>query len=255
MNTTFTDGLVTIIMPTYNSAAFIGEAIASVIHQTYTNWELLVVDDGSTANSPDIVIEYATHDPRIHLFLNDHHTGMPSSPRNYALHQAHGRYIAFLDSDDIWLPEKLSEQIPLFSDPNVAVVYSDYEKISSSGQRRGRVVKAPQTATYRRLLYGNVIGNLTGIYERQKVGTVEILDIHHEDYAMWLNILKRGFLAKNTGTVTALYRVHDTSVSSKKLSIISWQWNIYRNIEHLSLPYSCLCYASYALRAIWKTWI
>lgn len=255
MDTTFTDGLVTIIMPTYNSADFIGEAIESVIHQTYTHWELLVVDDGSTDNSPDIVMGYATHDPRIHLFFNDRHTGMPSSPRNYALHLAHGRYIAFLDSDDVWLPEKLSEQIPLLSNPDVAVVYSDYEKISSSGQRRGRVVKAPHTTTYRRLLYGNVIGNLTGIYDRQKVGTVAILDIHHEDYAMWLNILKRGFVAKNTGTVTALYRVRETSVSSKKLSILSWQWNIYRNIEHLSLPYSCLCYASYALRAVWKTWI
>ncbi len=255
MDTTFIDGLVTIIMPSYNSAAFIGEAIASVIHQTYTDWELLVVDDGSTDNSPDIVKEYSRHDPRIHLLFNDLHTGMPSSPRNFALHHAHGRYIAFLDSDDVWLPEKLSEQIPLFSHPDVAVVFSNYEKISSSGQRRGRVVKAPDTTTYRRLLYGNVIGNLTGIYDRQKVGTVAILEIHHEDYAMWLNILKRGFLAKNTGTVTALYRVHETSVSSKKFSIISWQWNIYRKIEHLSLPYSCLCYVSYALRAIWKTWI
>ena len=255
METTFTDGLVTIIMPTYNSADFIGEAITSVIHQTYTDWELLVVDDGSTDNTPDIVREYSAHDPRIHLFFNDHHTGMPSSPRNYALHRAHGRYIAFLDSDDMWLPEKLSEQIPLLSNPNVAVVYSDYEKISSSGQRCGRVVKAPHTATYRRLLYGNVIGNLTGIYDRQNVGSVAILEIHHEDYAMWLNILKRGFIAMNTGTVTALYRVHGKSVSSRKFSILSWQWNIYRNIENLSLPYSCLCYASYAFRAIWKTWI
>ena len=252
METTFTDGLVTIIMPTYNSAAYIGEAIASVIRQSYTDWELLVVDDGSTDNSPNIVMEYSKDDPRIHLFFNDHHTGMPSSPRNYALHHAHGRYIAFLDSDDVWLPEKLIEQIPLLDDPNVAVVYSDYEKISSSGQRRGRVVKAPHTVNYRRLLYGNIIGNLTGIYDRKKVGTVAILDIHHEDYAMWLNILKRGFIAKNTNTVTALYRVHKASVSSKKFSIISWQWNIYRNIEHLSLPYSCLCYANYALRAIWK---
>lgn len=252
---TFTDGLVTIVMPSYNSAAYIGEAITSVIHQTYADWELLVVDDGSTDHSPEIVKEFGKHDPRIHLLFNDRHTGMPSSPRNYALRHARGRYIAFLDSDDAWLPEKLSEQLPLFNDSNVAVVYSNYEKITASGERQGRVVKAPHTANYRRLLYGNVIGNLTGIYDRQKVGTVEILEIHHEDYAMWLQILKRGYLAKNTDTVTALYRVHDTSVTSKKFTILPWQWYIYRNIEHLSLPYSCLCYANYALRALWKRWI
>lgn len=252
---TFTDGLVSIIMPTYNSAAYIAEAITSVLNQTYTDWELLVVDDGSTDHSLDIVREFCSQDTRIHLLFNDSHTGMPSSPRNYALQQAQGRYIAFLDSDDVWLPAKLSEQIPLFNHSNVAVVYSDYEKISSTGERRGRVVRAPHTCDYRQLLYGNVIGNLTGIYDRQKVGTVKILDIHHEDYAMWLQILKHGYIARNTDSVTAFYRLHESSVTSKKISLVSWQWNIYRNIEHLSLPYSCFCYVSYAIRALWKLWI
>ena len=145
--------LVSIIMPMFNSEAFIRDAIKSVIAQTYKHWELLVVDDGSTDGSRAIVEKFMAWDSRIHLLLNPCPTGMPSEPRNYGIQAAQGRYIAFLDSDDMWLPSKLAQQLPLFHDNRTAVVYSNYEKVDESGKRSARVVIAPPQVDYNKMLY------------------------------------------------------------------------------------------------------
>ena len=166
---------------------------------------------------------------------------------------AKGRYIAFLDSDDMWFPEKLEQQIPLFDDDNVAIVYSNYEKMDEDGHRSCRIVKAPVTATYNMLLSGNVIGNLTGVYDQKKFGKLEFLDIHHEDYVLWLSILKKGFIAKNTNTTTAAYRIVSNSISANKLQVLPWQWKIYRDIEHLSLLRSAYHFVNYAIKAFLKS--
>lgn len=245
--------LISIIMPMHNSAAFVGEAIESVLAQSYSEWELIIVDDESTDASVSIVEAYAQKDSRIRLFRNPKPIKMPSAPRNMGLSMAKGRYIAFLDSDDMWLPEKLTQQIPLMQNPQVAIVYSNYEKMTESGKKTGRVIKAPRQADYKKLLRGNVIGNLTGIYDKEKVGIVPFLNIHHEDYAMWLSILKRGFIAQNTGTVAARYRLSSSSVSTNKYRVLSWQWNIYRNIEHISIMKSTIYFVSYAFKAFLKT--
>lgn len=247
------NGLVSIIMPMHNSAKYVGEAITSVIHQTYDDWELLVIDDASRDNSCDIVRKYQQQDSRIHLLINDNHTGRPSSPRNMGVKRANGRYIAFLDSDDVWFPEKLQQQVPLFENERVAIVYSNYEKMDEEGHRANRVVKAPAFATYNVLLSGNVIGNLTGIYDRQKVGKVEFLDIHHEDYVLWLSILKQGFIAQNTNTTTAGYRIVKGSISANKLQVLPWQWSVYRDIEGLGLLRSAYYFAHYAIKAYFKS--
>lgn len=244
--------LVSIIMPMHNSAKYVGEAIRSVISQTYNNWELIVVDDSSIDESVKIVKEYMRNDHRIHIFFNTRHIGIPSAPRSTGLEHTKGQFIAFLDSDDCWLPNKLEEQVPLFALPQVAIVYSNYEKISEEGRRTGRVVVAPSQVDYALMLYGNFIGNLTGIYDRLKVGTVPIPDVHHEDYAMWLSILKKGFIGKNTNVTHALYRVTNSSVSSNKLRILSWQWDIYRKTEKLSLIKSIYYYIHYAINAYRK---
>ena len=248
-----TQTLISIIMPMHNSAAFVGEAIESVLAQSYREWELIIVDDESTDASVSIVEAYAQKDSRIRLFRNPKPIKMPSAPRNMGLSMAKGRYIAFLDSDDMWLPEKLTQQIPLMQNPQVAIVYSNYEKMTESGKKTGRVIKAPRPADYKKLLRGNVIGNLTGIYDKEKVGIVPFLNIHHEDYAMWLSILKRGFIAQNTGTVAARYRLSSSSVSTNKYRVLSWQWNIYRNIEHISIMKSTIYFVSYAFKAFLKT--
>lgn len=241
-----TEPMVSVIMPMYNSARFIKEAIGSVVAQTYQNWELLIVDDGSTDGSIEIVERYAGNDSRIRLLINNDHTGLPSAPRNYGIRNAKGQFIAFLDSDDLWLPYKLERQLSFFNSDNVAIVFSNYEKIDEEGNRENRVVVSPMRVTYHDMLYSNYIGNLTGIYNRKVTGTQYLPDIHHEDYALWLHILRKGFKAVNTGTIEGLYRIRNKSISSSKWHLLPWQWNIYRRQEHIPVFHAIYYYICYA---------
>ncbi len=243
---------VSIITPCYNASQYISYTIDSVLNQTYANWEMIIVDDCSTDNSSDIIKHFISVDTRIKYFKTDNPSGSPVLPRNIGIEKATGRYIAFLDSDDIWLPTKLEEQLKLFKDDKTAVAFSNYEKMNEAGERNQRIIIAPKETNYHNLLKGNVIGNLTGIYDTEKVGKVYCKDIRHEDYVLWLSILKKGYIAKNTNTVTALYRVRENSVSSNKLKILSWQWNILRNVEKISLPKAIYYYINYAIRAFLK---
>ncbi len=248
--------LVSVIMPMYNSESYVGKAIESVIGQTYPYWELLVVDDGSTDRSCEIVRAYAVRDSRVQLLVNDNPVGMPYAPRNYGIQHAKGDYIAFLDSDDMWLREKLSQQLVVFHrDQRTAVVYSDYEKIDEKGRRSARIITAPRKTNYKQMLYGNVIGNLTGMYDVRKVGKNYFTNVHHEDYAFWLSVLKSGYIARNTQTVAALYRVRDASVSANKLRVISWQWHIYRKVENIGILRSAYYFCFYAVGALRKSFV
>lgn len=244
---------VSVVMPLYNSEKYVAQAIESVMEQTFKNWELIVVDDGSTDRSCEIVEKYVENDNRIKLLRNPSPNRMPSSPRNIGIQAAEGQYIAFLDSDDVWLKEKLSQQLCLFEDNRAAVVYSDYEKIDEHGNRSARIVKAPRYTDYQRLLYSNVIGNLTGMFDVSKVGKKYFLDIHHEDYAFWLSILKKGYIAKSTNTITALYREHSDSLSSNKFRNLSWQWHILRKVENINLIRSLGYFATYIIKGFMKS--
>ncbi len=248
--------LVSVVMPVHNAAKYLEEAIRSVMSQTYGNWELLVVNDNSTDDSLEIANRLAAEDCRIRVYDNPTPTGYPATPRNMAVSLANGRYIAFLDSDDVWLPDKLEHQLPFFNESRkIGVVFSDYEKVDEESNREERVVKARKITTYRKLLLGNVIGNVTAMYDVERVGKVYFSMVRHEDYAMWLSILKRGFIARNTGKVVALYRVSDDSVSSRKMALLSWQWRIYRDIEHLSVLKSVYYYLNYAIRGFYKSMV
>lgn len=238
--------LVSIVMPMHNAEKYLDASIQSVQAQTFTDWELIIVNDDSSDQSVEIARGYEAKDSRIHLVDSQYHNGMPSAPRNTGVRVASGRFIAFLDSDDLWLPQKLEQQIPLFDIPNVFIVYSNYEKIKENGLRKNRIVYAPHAVNYKIMLRGNAIGNLTGIYDTKKVGKIKILDIRHEDYAMWLEILKKGGIGVNTNTVTALYRLSQSSISRNKFKLLTWQWNIYRRVEHLSVAQSLRFYLWYA---------
>ena len=189
---------VSVIMPLYNSELYVEQAIRSVISQTYNNWELIVVNDCSEDSSASIVETLAQEDPRIRLLHTKNPSGSPTLPRNIAIENANGRYIAFLDSDDVWLPNKLEEQLALFNDDSVRIVYSDYRKIYRNGTISDKIVKGPEIVTYKTLLLGNVIGNLTGIYDCLKCGKHYMYNVGHEDYVHWLHILKDGGIARNT---------------------------------------------------------
>lgn len=248
--------LVSVVMPVHNAGRYLEEAIRSVMAQTYSNWELLVVNDASTDDSVEIATRLAAEDSRIKVYDNPTPTGHPATPRNVAVSLAKGRYIAFLDSDDVWLPNKLEHQLPFFNESDkIGVVFSDYEKVDEETTREDRVVKARKRTSYRQLLLGNVIGNLTAMYDVERVGKVYFVMVRHEDYAMWLSILKRGFIARNTGKVVALYRQSDNSVSARKMALLSWQWRIYRDVEHLNKFKAAYYYINYAIRGFYKSMV
>lgn len=243
---------VSIVMPCYNADKFISKSIESVLAQTYTDWELLVVDDCSKDNSAAIVQTYAEKDSRVKYFRTPSPSGSAAIPRNFAIREATGRYLAFLDSDDLWMPDKLETQIPLFNDPNVGVVFSDYKKMNYEGKVSHRVVTAPRELTFIKALGGNEIGNLTAVYDTEKCGKVYQKRCGHEDYLMWLTILQMGFIAKNTRQLHAIYRQWNASLSGNKLNAARWHWNIYRSELKLPLFLSLYFFMHYILKGIVK---
>ncbi len=247
--------LVSVIMPAYNASKYIKDSIQSVIAQHYANWELLVIDDGSTDSTVQIVEDMAKSDNRIRLFINHTPSGSPAIPRNIGIQNAQGRYIAFLDSDDLWIPEKLAEQIPLFQGEDTKIVFSFYRKLLTDGKISDGIVSSPSSVSYHQLLKGNVIGNLTGIYDTAKVGKPLFKKLGHEDYIYWLNILRSGGYAVNTQKVHALYRLSENSVSANKLKVFKWDWYIFRHVEGLSWPYASWCFICYAIKGVLKTLI
>ena len=250
------NSLVSIIMPAHNADDTIEYAINSVLNQTYTDWELLIINDCSTDKTVLIVEQYMSKDSRIKLFHTDRSLGKPFYPRNIGIAKARGRFIAFLDSDDAWFPSKLMVQIPLFDNDKVGIVFSNYEKVSSAEMssvvHSKRYVIGPQEVVFDTALYGNPIGNLTAIYDVLKVNKIYYIDAGHEDYILWLTILKQGVIAKNTNTVEARYRISETSVSANKMQAAKWTWRIYRNILELTFIESCWCYLHYIFNGIFK---
>ncbi|MEE1211731.1 MAG: glycosyltransferase family 2 protein [Treponema sp.] len=245
---------VSIIMPAHNAAKTIRDSIDSVISQTFTDWELLVINDSSTDETEKIVSEYVNKDKRIRLLHTDKSVGKPFYPRNIGIKAAEGKFIAFLDSDDVWLPKKLEHQLPLFEDKNTAIAFSYYEKFSTehNESNEDRVVMSPKIVSFKSALYGNPIGNLTGMYDTDKVGKIFYEDAGHEDYILWLTILKKGFVAKNTNTIEARYRVAEKSVSSNKRRAAFWTWNIYRKTLKFNVIKSVFCYSVYMVKGVFK---
>lgn len=243
--------MVSIIMPCYNGGRYLNSSIGSVISQSYENWELIIVDDCSTDNSVEIIKQFQEKDQRIKLFSTSFPSGGPAVPRNIGLSRASGEYIAFLDADDIWLPEKLSHQMLLFHD-NVSIVYANYEKIDANGERKNRVVIAPEKVSYHDLLFGNCIACSTAVIKNSFESNELFNQIGHEDYEYWLSLLSKGGMAVNSGSVEMLYRVSPKSVSSNKFKTVRWTWNIFHNYRNLSIIQSCFYLCSLEIRALFK---
>lgn len=246
--------LVSIIMPVYNEEKYLRSSILSVLNQTYDNWELLIVDDCSTDASPDIIKEYVEKDHRIKGLKNASRTfKIPAKPRNVGIKNAQGRFITFLDSDDQWLPTKLEHQLQLFEqNEDAVIVYSNYKRMNAQGNISNTMVKAPHSTTYRELLKGNVMGCLTVMYDAGKVGRQYCPLCGYDDYALWLQILRKGGKACNTNTHEALYRDKGESVSSDKIRAMKWNWHIYRRFEKLDCLSAYYYFTNYAIRAVIK---
>lgn len=245
--------IVSIITPVYNASQYIGEMICSVLGQTYSNWELILVDDCSTDSSGKIINDFVHKDKRIKYVRLLENSGSATVPRNVGTEMAKGNIIAFLDSDDIWYPQKLEKQIDLLRENiETAIVFADYEYIDSCGKRLKRIVSAPHIVNYSSLLKTNSIGLLTGIYNVDKLGKRYFINVGHEDYVFWLSILREGYQAVNVGSCLAAYRILEQSLSSNKSKAAGWQWNIYRNVERLNYIQSLYYFSLYFINAIKK---
>lgn len=237
--------LVSVIMPAYNCAEYIGDSIRSVQAQTYTDWELIIADDNSKDDTVRIVKEFADADSRIVLIESQENLG-PAGARNKAIEAATGTYMAFLDSDDIWHAEKLERQTAFMEENGYDFSFTSYEKIDENAEKLGIVVRAPEKVDYNRLLYlGDPIGNLTVVFNADIIGKHMVPDIQkRNDFALWLSILKDNEYAYGLDEVLAQYRIRGGSVSSKKLRLIKYHWKLYREIEELSLPKCAAAIAS-----------
>ena len=244
--------LVSIITPSFNSARFIEECILSVISQTYINWEMLIVDDCSQDNSVDIISKFSNNETRIRLFCLEKNVG-PAEARNIAIRNASGKYIAFLDSDDIWCSNKLEDQLKFMEKNNVEFSFTSYQCVNENGDDMNKIIKAPKKMTYHSYLKNTIIGCLTVIIDKEKTGHFEMPIIKSsQDMALWLNIMKKGFTAYGLDINLAKYRIVSSSNTSNKLNAARDVWQVYRKIEKLSVLYSMWCWMNYAYNAIIK---
>lgn len=220
--------LVSIISPTYNDENTIEETIKSVLNQSYKNWEMLIVDDCSTDKTPDIVKKYQEKDKRIKLYRLDKNSGA-SVARNKAIEEAKGKYIAFLDCDDIWFNKKLEKQINYMEKNNYYFTYTDYEYMSKDGKILNRKRVCPKKVSYFKMLLGDSVGCLTVIYNREKAGLIQIpLLKKRNDYALWCRVLKKVKKGYKYNDVLARYRISGNSISSgKKSKLLKYHYQMH----------------------------
>ncbi len=244
--------LVSIITPSFNASRFIAKSIESVLNQTYQNWELLITDDCSIDNSVEIIASYTNKDSRIRLFPLKSNVGAAAA-RNVSIKNSMGRYIAFLDSDDTWMPEKLERQIAFMQQKGYAFTCSAYDQMSERGEKQNKIIDVPQNISYHQYLRNTIIVCLTVIIDRRQTGdfTMPIIRSSH-DMALWLLIMKRGFKCYGFNEVLATYRLVSASNSSKKIKAVQDVWKVYTKIENLAVPVALFNFLGYVFNAIRK---
>ena len=244
--------LVSIITPSYNSVKFIKDTIDSVLVQTYTNWEMIIVDDKSKDNSVDYINNLIKVDSRIKLIALDKNIGAAMA-RNKALEVANGRYIAFLDSDDVWTSQKLEKQLEFMNKNNYAFTFSNYIPFSEDGKEEYKTIVVPNELNYSQYCKNTIIGCLTVVIDKEKVGSFKMPNIRSShDMALWLLIMKRGFKAYGLNEVLGKYRLVSTSNTSKKYKAAKEVWDVYRKVEKLSLTKSAWYFINYIFNALKK---
>lgn len=244
--------LVSIITPVYNSSKYLSHAVESVLNQTYPFFEMIIVDDGSTDESSEMAAQYAIKDSRIKFFKNEKNRGAWYA-RNVALEASSGKYIAFLDSDDWWLPEKLEKQIRFMETENCVFCFSSYYLVKEEGCSSKRIVSAPKSISYDDLLRRSAIGCLTVVVDVEQTGLFRMPNISScEDTATWLSILKKGHIAQSLQEPLAYYQTKPGVLWGTPLSKIFTRWHVYRGLEGLSFLRSLRCHVESALYALSK---
>ena len=231
-------GLVSVITPTYNCGKFIADTIRSVQAQTYPNWEMIIMDDCSTDDTRDIVGALSGQDSRIKYHCLPANAGAAVA-RTEAMRLAEGQWMAFLDSDDLWHPEKLQRQLDFMKENGCVFSCTAYEQIDETGKPLGKIVRTVPKPASNRLLLDCPVGNSTVMYSVEKMGKFEVPNIRkRNDDALWLQMLKKEPYIWGLPEVLMQYRLRSGSISRNKLKVIKYHWVLYRRIEHLSLPRS-----------------
>ena len=245
-------GLVSIITPMYNSEKFINSTIQSVQSQTYQNWEMIIVDDASTDRSIEIVKKIMSNEPRLQLKQLVDNLG-PAHTRNNGIKLAKGRFLAFLDSDDLWHKDKLEKQIIFMQKNEYAFTFTGYEKIDEKGKKIGNILPLKSQVTYHDLLKSNHIGCLTAMIDLKMLGyKMYMPDIKkRQDQGLWLEILKEIDKAYCLYEILGQYRIREGSISVNKIDNLKYQWKLYRNIQKINIVksfYYMTFYALYGMR-------
>lgn len=228
-------GLVSIITPTYNCGRFIAETIASIQAQTFTNWEMIIVDDCSTDNTKEVVDGFAAQDDRIRYHCLPVNSGAAVA-RTKAMELAQGEFMAFCDSDDLWMPEKLEKQLAFMERTGYAFTCTAYEQIDEESKSLNRIIKTINKTDYNRLLLDCPVGNSTVMYNVGVMGKFAVPNIRkRNDDALWLQMLKKEKYIWGMPDVLMRYRIRSNSISSNKLKVIKYHWILYREVEHLSV--------------------
>lgn len=245
---------VSIITPVYKCEKLIAETIECVLKQTYHDWEMLLVDDCTPDNSAEIIKKYAEKDGRI-KYIKQEQNGGAALARNKALELSTGRYVAYLDADDLWKPEKLEKQIKFMNENKVGFSCTDYEKIDESGNSLNKIIKIPKKVNYN-LFLRNTIIQTVGVMVDTEITGKELLVMpnirRRQDAATWCQLLKSGFDCYEVPGNLSYYRVVSNSLSSNKFKAIKMNWYWYRKIEKLPLWKACYCFFGYAFNAVKK---
>lgn len=226
--------LVSVIMPAYNAERFIEAAVRSVMAQTVTDWELLILDDGSKDNTAAVAAKMASEDDRIRFLPNEANMGVART-RNRGFELCRGRFVALLDSDDIWLPEKLEKQLALAEKTGADIIYCSYGIMDENDQKICEDFIVSSAVSFDQFLTKSVISCSTALLSRKIVDRYRFMTtFYHEDLALWLQLLQDGFQARGVTEVLAQYRIMQGSRASNKLKSAVNRWRIYR--KHLGLP-------------------
>ena len=244
--------MVSVIMPMYNSASTLADSVASVIAQDYQLWELIIIDDHSSDDSIAIANTLADMDQRIIILKTERNVGSGKA-RNKGISQAQGELIAFLDSDDLWLPQKLDIQVRMFSDENVNFVCSAYQRFNSVTLKTENV-GVPEVLTFDDLLKTNYIGCLTVVLRRKAFSNLIFPEMRkRQDYALWLSLIKVDGKVHCLNDVLARYRFGHESTTSNKLGSIMSTWKVYREFLQLKFTYAMSCFLSYIIKGVFRT--
>lgn len=247
--------MVSVVVPVYHAQKFIEATMDSVWAQTYTDWELLLVVDGREDPTIPVIEAYRErkNDPRICLLIQEKNQGAALA-RNRAVREAQGRYIAYLDADDLWKPQKLERELAFMKEKDAAFVFTGYEFADENAVGTGKVVRVPEKLTYRQALKNTTIFTTTVMFDTAKIekDALEMPNMKSEDTALWWRVLRSGHPAYGLDENLVYYRRPGKSLSSNKLEAIRRIWNLYRKAEGLSIPYSFYNFCFWAVTAVWR---